>query len=1567
MEDIAALTPMQEGMLYHYLKDPGSDFYFEQLSVELSGKIERHCFEQACNRVIETNEMLRTVFRWEKLDNPVQVVLKDHRFTLRYRDFSNARSRDGEEVDHIRMNDRQEKFDLREVPFRITLCKKKDRCYELIISNHHILYDGWSTGIILKELLTAYSDLVNKRIPARPVKTKFKEFVRGIHDKNKEEEERYWKNYLQGFDTSSGLSIKKRAEKEITEVPAVKHYQTGIDKDTGAHLDHYLKKYKITAASLLYGAWGVVLQRYNNSDDVVFGVTISGRNIPLKGIEEMVGLFINTLPLRAQVVQVETQAHAGEKVHEFLSRINRSLQVWEKYETSSLVDIKKYGGAGGSAELFDTLMVIENYPLDRRLKQPGNELSPVSYSVFERTHYDLTVGVTLPDDREGMGIDFYYRGELFDSDAIQRLALHYNAAINNFLKNPDQEITAVELLSLAEKQQLLFDFNDIGPGFPWAKTIPQLFEEQVRRTPDRIALSVGPVGNVGQVSLSYNELNEQSGRLAGQLVEKGVLADNIVGIMRERSIDLIIGILGILKTGGAYLPINPGYPQERIDYMLKDSAVKILVDEKFFGGSRGAILQKSPPCNTNLAYIIYTSGSTGQPKGVPVAHANLSPLLHWGYRELGITPHDRTVQNLSYFFDWSVWEIFITLTSGAGLYMVSGEVVPDAERYLDFICRHAITVLHITPTHFQSMLHVSPRQRLKTLRYLCIGAEKLNCDLVERSYTWIHEDCRVFNMYGPTEATIMAAVLEIDKPGLSFYRELSGVPIGKTLGNNFLSILDRHMHPCPLFVPGELYIGGAGVAAGYLNNPELTAEKFNRSYRSYRTYIFYKTGDLARWLPAGTVEFLGRIDQQVKIRGFRIEPGEIENRLLEHEVVKEALVIAREHKNGDKYLCAYIVPHPPYFYYLSDTLKEYLSGRLPEYMIPAYFIPMVKMPLNPNGKVDLNALPLPGPAVTPAKGYIAPGNDREKALADIWARVLGIDSAGIGIDDDFFELGGHSLNVTALIGRIHKELNIEVPFTGIFVSPTVRELAAYIGQKEESRYGDIPPVGKREYYPLSSAQKRLFVLQQMEPGCTAYNIHGILEMEGALDKEKLQDVFRQLIARHESLRTSFDVMAEEPVQRIHEDVEFQIEYLDLAAKDAKNREGEKIHHSSFMNTPNHFIRVFDLSKAPLLRVGLLKQEENKHLLMVDMHHIIADGASVNVLIKDFTALYNGEKLPALRIQYKDFTEWQNRRQDGEKIKQQEAFWLNEFAGEIPVLNLPVDYMRPLAKSFEGATLGFEIPAAQTRGIKELALETKTTLFMVLLAIYNIFLAKISGQEDIVVGTPAAGRGHPGIEGIIGMFVNTLPLRNFPMDRKSVEEFLSELKGRTLQAFENRDYLYDDLAASVKISRDSSRNPLFDTMFALQDLEISGLSIRGLKIKPYEYEENTAKFDLSLIAVEKGERLFFTFEYSTKLFRKDTLERFTAYFKQVVSSVLEDTQEKIAEIGVAPGHEIRQLLEVFNHPAKDYPQKTVMDLFMEQVDTAPHRIAGFHEGNYITYEELNNRADVLAKLIKEISL
>ncbi len=650
----------------------------------------------------------------------------------------------------------------------------------------------------------------------------------------------------------------------------------------------------------------------------------------------------------------------------------------------------------------------------------------------------------------------------------------------------------------------------------------------------------------------------------------------------------------------------------------------------------------------------------------------------------------------------------------------------------------------------------------------------------------------------------------------------------------------------------------------------------------------YKTGDLARWLPDGNIEFLGRKDFQVKIRGFRIELGEIESKILSINRVKDCVVVVRKDDKKEKYLLAYVVVDQIEV----QEIRKAISNYLPAYMIPKFMV-LDHLPLMPSGKVDREQLPEPA---APAKNTLdrdktetVPRDDVEDALAGVWSELLGVEKETLSVDDNFFELGGHSLKATTMIAKIHRRFNVEIKLLDIFTKPTIKEIARYIKGETEVDRGTVTAVEKKEYYPLSSAQKRLYVVQQIEAHTINYNMFEAFELEGEADKEKFEHTFRQLIRRHESLRTSFITVEEVPVQRIHE-------------------ENYKFQITNYNQIPNYklqipgiiknFVQPFDLSKAPLLRVGLLKIEDKKHILTVEMNHIISDGTSIGIFIKDFTALYRGEQLPLLTLQYKDYAQWQNSNRYREAVKSQEEYWISQYRDKIPELGMPLDYPRPSIQSFEGDAVPFEIDADITAALKRLALEENATLYMVLLAIYTLFLAKLTRQQDIVIGTPTAGRKYAVLQDIIGMFVNTLAIRNFPVRTKTFKEFLNDVRERTLQAFENQDYQFEELVDRVAAQRDSARNPIFDLLFAFQNMEIPGAEIPGLKLKSLEYEMHISSFDMYLMGEEKQGKLLFKLMYCTALFKKEKIKRFVGYFNEIAARVVENKEITLEDVKIS---------------------------------------------------------------------
>jgi amino acid adenylation domain-containing protein len=968
-------------------------------------------------------------------------------------------------------------------------------------------------------------------------------------------------------------------------------------------------------------------------------------------------------------------------------------------------------------------------------------------------------------------------------------------------------------------------------------------------------------------------------------------------------------------------------------------------------------LEKEPGANLeplsgpgDLIYIIFTSGSTGKPKGAGVYHRGFMNLMHWFVTDFELDAEDSNLLLTSLSFDLTQKNLYASLITGGRLVIPSINYFDPAPLMRE-IREYRVTWLNCTPSMFYKLVEyeeAGEERRLSSLRYVFLGGEPISFTTLIH---WLESgDCRaeIVNTYGPTECTDICASYRVKEPR-RFLEET--IPVGEPIYNVQLYIPDKHLHPLPVGVAGELLIGGDGVGIGYANDKQLTGQKFIRHSfeQGEAEQLLYRTGDLVKWLPDGNVEFLGRIDHQVKVRGFRIELGEIESQILDHPDVKEALVVAREAGagEGDKYLCAYIVPHHMQTFRESGV-RNSLAAELPDYMVPAYFITLEKFPLNPNGKVDRKALPLPD--LTSRKDLVPPGNDVEMTLLKIWSDVLGLDKGKIGVLDSFFQLGGHSLKAAGLIGKIHKECSIEIPIARLFETPTVRDIATYIEKTAAGLYFSIKPVEKREYYPLSLVQKRLFFIHRMLPDTVTYNLPGILviESEGPFEKARFEESFKKLINRHESLRTSFHIIHEEPVQEVHDNVAFSMEHGAWSMEDSPVL---------------HFSRPFDLSRAPLLRVGMVKVEEQKHILMFDMHHIISDGVSMGIFIREFTAYYMGQELPPLRVQYKDFSCWQNSLLTSIEVKDQADYWQRQFKGEIPVLSLPYDYPRPSVQSFEGNRTVFAVDEAEIKRLRQLALETETTPFLLLLTVFNLFLAKLSGQEDIIVGTPTAGRRHPDLETIIGMFVNTLPLRTHVPGEKRFGEFLGDVKNNFLTALQNQDYPYEELLENIVVKRDFSRNPLYDVVFVMQNMDIQPVEIPGMRLMPEEYETHTAKFDLLFQCIEIDQDLQFGFEYSTKLFKETTIQRFTQYFRRLLSNVLSDCSRPLWELEIISEKEKRQVLVDFNNTRSEYPgDKNIQQLFEEQVQRIPDTIGLVGMRHALTYRELNNRSDQLAIML-----
>ncbi|UCH98230.1 MAG: amino acid adenylation domain-containing protein [Candidatus Aminicenantes bacterium] len=1134
----------------------------------------------------------------------------------------------------------------------------------------------------------------------------------------------------------------------------------------------------------------------------------------------------------------------------------------------------------------------------------------------------------------------------------------------------------IDFDSFEQLKQLIDDFNPHVIGIRTLNFYKDFFHETIafikQWKPDIPIIAGGPYA-----TSNYNIMLKDSAIDLAVVGEGEITFAELIGKILENNKKL---------PGPSVLKDIPGLAfLEKKREFDRPGTREILLMNQLPPGVSEQSLENPLPLNrsSDLAYIIYTSGSTGIPKGVMIQHGNLVNQLTGLRKRFHFDSRLNYLLLAAFTFDVSVMHIFSPLITGAKVHLIDEETRKDSLKLWRFVHQKRIDILNIVPAYMKILLENIENKQIR-LKYLFVGGDIFDTELY-RALTDTFDVEHIINIYGPTETTINATfyLCKDIETGKS-------IPIGKPLMNYRAYILDSDLVPVPVGAAGELCIAGESVARGYLNQPELTIEKFlsnfNRSYKSYRTYIpkkLYKTGDLARWLLDGNIEFLGRIDRQVKVRGFRIELGEIETQLLSHKRIKEAIVIPREDDNGDKYLCAYIVPGSV------DScggiswseVKEYLMGQLPHYMVPTHFITLEKIPLTSTGKPDMKALPGPGPGKDRAV-YVAPRNESEEDLVEVWAEVMAVDKGGIGIDTNFFDLGGHSLKATILISRIHKKLNIKIPLVELFKNPTIRGLSQYIGGVEEETYAAIDPVEKKDYYPLSSAQKRLVIVEQMIPGTIAYNMPYVMISEEPIDRQKLEQSSRKLIARHESLRTSFIMKNEVHVQRIHETVDFEIECFSMEClpSSASHASGSMDHAS----TIKAFIRPFDLSEAPLLRVGLIKIEGKRDILMVDLHHIITDGTSQEILVQDVMAFYSGEELSPLQLQYKDYAQWQTLETWKTAVKQQETWWTARFRDEIPLLDLPFDYPRPVTQSFEGDRLEFSIGPAETNGLKTLASREGATLYMVLLAIFNVFLSKISGKEDIIIGTPVAGRRHPDLKPIVGMFVNTLALRSQPLNHLTYRDFLQQVRENTLHAFENQEYPFEELVEQISVERDIGRNPLFDVVFTLYNIQVASPRDRGFTqtLKSYGYRSKISKFDMTLFAAELQGMLVFNLEYCTRLFREETIHRFIRYFQGVLFRVLAEPGIRLSEIEIINEEEKKQILVDFNATSTGYHRdKTIHELFADQVEQAPDHIAligqmtgkketGAYrrdrcrwEEGHLSYKELDKKSDQLARLLR----
>lgn len=1526
-------------MFFHRLINKNFTEYFVSYTLNLTGELEISKVRQSLDLLSEKFEVLRTsIVMPKKGVRPWQVILRDREIELNVFDLSMSQS-PIDELAGIKQSDLDRGFDLeKDSLLRMTVIRLSKEKSVMLCSFHHIILDGWSSFSVLTDFIQNLA-MLDKGVTLNEIKERIRneksavatygDYIRWLEKQDRKTALGYWEELLQDYSevaTILPIGTKTRTDKQMERLTL----HTSLELTNT--VKSFAKSKGISVNTILESALGILLQKYNNTNDVVFGKVVSGRSADIVGIDQIAGLFINTIPVRVKNESDDTCGQILEKMH---SQATNS----SSYEYCSLAEIQRLSGSGG--ELIKVLFVYENYYVDENaieegMEELGDKLAIDVGDYREQTNYSINVSVSMEST---LDLDILYDPRQYCNEEIQMLVDRYRKIIQEIVEHPERKIGEIDIADEEERERIITQFNDTSVEYQKDMSVAALFEEQVDRVPDRAALIFK------DRTMTYGELNQKADILAIKLRSCGIRPDDYVAIMAERSFEMIIGIIAVIKSGGAYVPIDPNYPRDRIDFMLEDCKPKLVLqynvknqtdlpvmdlsDERLWEGNSEGIKPINRP--DDLLYLIYTSGTTGKPKGVMIEHKGISNLKCFFKKEFGISEEDIILQFANSSFDASAWEIFMALLSGAALCLVSEDIINDTRKFEQYTEEKGVSVVTLPPIYLNSL---SP-DRLPKLKRIISAGSAANAGSIS---TW-KDRVSYVNAYGPTETTVCATFWQAEN------REDNIIPIGKPLTNTSIFILDRNERLMPIGVPGEICVGGVGLARGYLNRPELTEEKFTGcSY--YGGELVYKTGDLGRWLPDGNIEFLGRIDDQIKLRGFRIELGEIESVIRRLEGVNDVAVIVSGGKE-EKNISAYIVAEQDVN--ISD-IREEIKKSLPGYMIPAYMMKIDRIPVNRSGKLDKKALPKIN--VDIENEYIAPRNETEEAIARIFQEVLGVKR--VGIRDDFFEIGGHSLKATGVINKIEEATGVRLPVIEMFNEPTVEGLSNKITGREKSHF-NIPRAVEKEAYPMSPAQKRIFVICGLDDTGILYNMSRGMEVEGKLDASRVNDVFNQLIERHEALRTGFLMENGEAIQKIAGKISTSIEYEEV----------EQVGDDEKVRLLKEFVRPFDLGKAPLVRIKVVKARNGNDLLFFDMHHIISDGMSINIITEELTRLYAGERLEKPGIQYKDYSEWMR----GRDISNQKAYWINEFKDTIPVLDLPLDFHRPLTQSFVGNTVECIIDKEIKDGIEGLCRASGTTEYMVLLSSLMVLLGKYSRQEDIIVGSPISGRVHGDTEKIIGMFVNTLAMRGEPKGEKTFEDFLKEMREKCLKAQENQEYPFDELVEAVEVNRDLSRNPLFDVIFSFHNaIDETELAVGGATLKEISFETIIAKFDLTVTVINMGDSYKLTFEYCSDLFRESSIYRMMLHFINLIKEITLNSKLKLEEYGVVDEEEKERIIKQFNNATVEYPKdKTVVELFEEQAARLANKSAVVFEEQKLTYGELNNKANQLALKLRELGI
>jgi amino acid adenylation domain-containing protein len=1501
------LSSTQQGIWLEQMLNPDVPFYNIGMVVQIDGAVDVAIFQNALNYVVDKNDALRLVL-CKSVVAAQQQVLPSVDISLTVADFSDDVNGDEQAWRHMRQVFIQP-FDLGGgLLFGWQLVRASHSRYYWLHRYHHLITDGYGVQLIGFAVVEAYNRMleVDSTTTSEPEPSYLGYIAEDqayLASSRYERSRQFWCERFAELPPPLIQPVRADTSREILPSEQV---LWSIERPAYDRIKGFSEKHGFSTAHFMLALFGTYFARVSDLDEIVIGVPVHNRTTPRQ--KRSFGMFASVIPVRLRVDRSHTFI-------EIMRAVADELKCCYRHQRFPIADINRSLklGQAGRKQLFDVTLSFESLGADCLLGTIKPKVIPI-HNVYEQM--PLAISIQDYHAEDGVVIEFNFNTCFFERDAIEQLKDRVAVMIDALLEEMDCIVDRLPLLNTDERRKVLVDFNTTKVAYPQDKLIHQLFEEQAEQHPDSVAVVFE------DQQLSYGELNRRANRLAGYLRKQGVMLGEFVPIVMSRCSDMVVAQLAVLKIGCAYVPIDPEFPLDRQAFIIHDCKAKIiLISQNISGGelsvgvqwvdlaqSREAVAH----CSSNnfhlqlgaeaAAYVMYTSGSTGVPKGVIIPHRAVNRLaVNNGYAQ--IEPTDCLGHCSNPAFDASTFEIWGALLNGARVLVISQSVVLESTTFARVLTEQGVTTLFLTTALFNQ--YVSALTTIfPPLKYLLFGGERSSPNIVKQV---LGDDSHhnLIHVYGPTETTTFSTSYPIE----SIAADANSIPIGRPISNTQIYILDVHRQPVPIGVAGEIYIGGAGVARGYLNRPELTAERFIADpFSADAEARLYKTGDLGCWKADGNIEYLGRNDHQVKIRGFRIELGEIEAQLSRYPQIKEAVVIAREDNPGDKRLVAYLTlatdghtdsTSAPGI----EELRTHLSTVLPEYMVPSAFVMLDTLPLTPNGKLDRKALPAPDQSAVQTQEYEVPQGAVEERLAAIWQDILHLER--VGRHDNFFDLGGHSLLAVQAIARIRQTMGRDLALRDLFDYPSLQDLAQRIQLTDSSTLVPIERADRSKTLPLSWAQQRLWFIDQLEGAGAAYHILGALKLQGPLDRSALQATLDSIVVRHEVLRTTFKSIDGTPEQVIAQEASFALQFIDLSVLPQDEREAEVNRHAA-----EEAQMPFDLNTGPLIRGRLIRFADDDHMLFVAMHHIISDGWSIGVLIREVAALYaayrqgHSNPLPPLAIQYADYAQWQRSWLVGETLQGQLDYWKQQLAGAPSLLELPTDRPRPPVQSNRGETLQFSVGVATTAALQALGQRYGATLFMTLSAVLSVLLSRYAGQDDVCIGTPIANRIRGELEALIGFFINTLVLRTRIDGNVSFEQLLQQMRDNALDAYAHQDIPFEQVVEALKPQRQAAYTPLFQVMLLLQNMPMQAMQLPDMALQPMPINNSVAKYDLTLYVTETSGELHCVLEYNTDLFDASTVAGIARRYIGLLEAVVADPCSRVDDL--SPTNEVINL-------------------------------------------------------------